>query len=83
LAVCVSHNYAVLAWNMRGCSGRPNRFLRSYHSGFTDDLAYLVDVAGNTYLGIPIILVGFSVGGNSRFSPNQPFSASAVPRNKM
>jgi predicted alpha/beta-fold hydrolase len=64
VSVCVSHNYAVLAWNMRGCSGRPNRFLRSYHSGFTDDLAYLVDVAGNTYLGIPIILVGFSVGGN-------------------
>jgi predicted alpha/beta-fold hydrolase len=52
----------VLAWNYRGCSGEINSKLRFYHSGATDDLRTVVDVAASQY--DEIYLVGFSLGGN-------------------
>ena len=53
----------VLAWNYRGCSGEPNRLLRSYHSGATDDLDLVVQHAlAQGYR--QVALVGFSLGGN-------------------
>jgi uncharacterized protein len=59
----------VLAWNFRGCGGRPNRYLRSYHSGFTDDLDLIIqhltkEEGGKKAHYQTISLVGFSVGGN-------------------
>lgn len=54
--------FDVLAWNYRGCSGEPNRLLRSYHSGATEDLAAVVAHAAIRYESIS--LVGFSLGGN-------------------
>ncbi len=54
----------VLAWNFRGCSGEPNRLLRSYHSGSSDDLAIVVDHALASDRYDSIALVGFSLGGN-------------------
>ena len=51
------------AWNMRGCSGRPNKFLSSYHSGFTDDLKTVVDWINSTYKYEELILIGISIGG--------------------
>ena len=50
----------VLSWNYRGCSGVPNRLVRSYHSGATEDLAAVVARAGER----PLALVGCSLGGN-------------------
>lgn len=52
----------VLAWNMRGCSGEPNRLLRSYHSGATEDLEFVVSKVLGVYGSVA--LVGFSLGGN-------------------
>ncbi len=52
----------VLAWSYRGCSGTSNRLLRSYHSGETGDLRFLVGHAACHYENIA--LVGFSLGGN-------------------
>lgn len=55
--------YDVLAWNCRGCSGEPNRLLRSYHSGISEDLREVV--AHALELGYEeVFLVGFSLGGN-------------------
>lgn len=52
-----------VSMSFRGCSGEPNRFLRSYHHGVSDDLATVVDhVAGRSYAKIAV--VGFSLGGN-------------------
>ena len=53
-----------LAWNLRGCSGEPNRTARLYHSGATEDLhAVLGHVASATGYQ-SVALVGFSLGGN-------------------
>jgi uncharacterized protein len=50
--------------NLRGCSGEPNRFLKGYHSGHTDDLDYLINLVIKENKYTDITLVGFSVGGN-------------------
>jgi predicted alpha/beta-fold hydrolase len=52
----------ILAWNFRGCSGEPNRNLRSYHSGAIDDLHTVVTHAAKSHR--KIALAGFSLGGN-------------------
>ena len=55
--------FHALAWNYRSCSGDPNRNLRFYHSGATDDLDYVIQVAMSR--GVKdIYLAGFSLGGN-------------------
>lgn len=53
-----------LAWNFRGCSGEPNRLLRSYHSGATEDLHAVVEHVLGTERYDRVALVGFSLGGN-------------------
>ena len=55
-----SSGWDVLSWNYRGCSGEPNRLVRSYHSGATEDLSAVVKCAGDK----PVALVGCSIGGN-------------------
>ena len=57
-----NHQFDVLAWNFRGCSGEINRAKRMYHSGATDDLAYVIDHAKRRY--DELYLIGFSLGGN-------------------
>ncbi len=53
-----------IAFNFRGCSGEPNRLLRSYHCGATEDLHTVVTHVINKKIYTCISLVGFSVGGN-------------------
>ncbi len=53
-----------LAWNFRGCSGEPNRQLRSYHSGATEDLHAVVQHVLTTGRYQRVALIGFSLGGN-------------------
>jgi hypothetical protein len=59
----VRRGWTVCALNLRGCSGETNRQVATYHSGKTDDLALVVDhVLDQGYA--PVVLVGFSLGGN-------------------
>jgi hypothetical protein len=53
-----------LGMNFRGCSGEPNRLLRTYHIGETGDLDWVLRhvLAKNQYR--EIVLIGFSLGGN-------------------
>jgi len=55
---------AVAAWNFRGCSGGPNRRLRQYHSGDTEDLGAVVERLVAEVPGRPLVLCGFSLGAN-------------------
>jgi predicted alpha/beta-fold hydrolase len=53
-----------IAFNFRGCSGEPNRLIRSYHCGATDDLHAVVSHVTDKKRYSSISLVGFSIGGN-------------------
>jgi predicted alpha/beta-fold hydrolase len=53
-----------LAWNMRGCSGEPNKRLRFYHSGASEDLQAVIQHVLEREEYHSIALVSFSLGGN-------------------
>lgn len=50
--------------HFRGCSGEPNRLPRSYHSGETGDVNYVVRALLEREPGGWLAAVGFSLGGN-------------------
>jgi hypothetical protein len=50
--------------NFRSCSGEPNRRARSYHSGETGDLAFVIGRLRERFPGRPMGALGFSLGGN-------------------
>ncbi|MBK1884460.1 alpha/beta fold hydrolase [Luteolibacter pohnpeiensis] len=65
MAGALSRNgWDVLAWNFRSCGSEPNRLLRSYHSGATEDLEAVIGHAIATHPAEEIDLMGFSLGGN-------------------
>lgn len=53
-----------MAWNYRSCSGEPNKLLRSYHLGASDDLDFVLQHALASGKYKEVYLVGFSAGGN-------------------
>lgn len=55
--------YRPCVMQFRGCSGVPNRLARSYHSGDTADLAFVLDTLRGSGRA-PQAVVGFSLGGN-------------------
>lgn len=59
-----THGYLVLAWNMRGCGGVPNKLPSWYHSGKSDDLGAVLDHAHARHPTLPLFAIGISVGGN-------------------
>ncbi len=63
-AALVRRGWDVLAWNFRGCGTEPNRLLRMYHSGATEDLHAVVSHALANHPATSIDLIGFSLGGN-------------------
>nr|AOE05913.1 alpha/beta hydrolase, peptidase S33 family [uncultured bacterium] len=59
-----TNGYDVAAVNLRGCSGVQNRLYRSYHSGETGDIAFIVEtLVKRKYEKIG--LYGVSLGGNA------------------
>ncbi|MEE8261816.1 MAG: hydrolase [Gammaproteobacteria bacterium] len=50
--------------HFRGCSATPNRMARSYHSGDTGDLRYLIETLNAREPGTSLAAVGYSLGGN-------------------
>jgi hypothetical protein len=63
LNYCNAQQLPAVLMQFRGCSGEPNRLLRSYHSGETGDLQQVI--AHMKYSGVhSIALLGYSLGGN-------------------
>ena len=56
--------FSSVAVNFRGCSGVSNNTAKCYHSGETEDLAFVYQALRNRYPQRPIAAVGFSLGGN-------------------
>ncbi|MGK0296962.1 MAG: putative alpha/beta-fold hydrolase [Gammaproteobacteria bacterium] len=66
----IMHYIHTLRWravfmHFRSCSGEMNRLERSYHSGETDDIRFLIQVLQTRYPDVPIATVGYSLGGNA------------------
>lgn len=59
------NDYDVAAVNFRGCSGKQNLLYRSYHSGETEDMRFLINKINDTHRYQTIVLYGVSLGGNA------------------
>jgi uncharacterized protein len=57
--------WSAVAMNFRGCSGEANKLFRSYHSGSSDDIKFVVDYILNKNNYKQVVLIGFSLGGNA------------------
>ncbi len=55
---------ASVGLNFRSCSGEPNRLPRLYHSGETEDAAFVLARLRARWPGRPLGALGFSLGGN-------------------
>ncbi len=56
-------NWQVVVMHFRSCSGTPNRLLKSYNSGVSEDLNEVISKLAIQNINIDY-LVGFSLGGN-------------------
>ncbi len=65
LAAVHARRWRGVLMHFRGCSGRRNRLDRSYHSGDTGDIEFLVRTLRARFPGVPLAAVGFSLGGNA------------------
>lgn len=57
--------FDVAAVNFRGCSGSQNRLYRSYHSGETEDIRYLIKTLTKRRTYDTVVLYGVSLGANA------------------
>ncbi len=64
LHALAQRNWRGVLMHFRGCSGEPNRLPRSYHSGETGDLGYVVASLRRRYPNERLAAVGYSMGGN-------------------
>jgi predicted alpha/beta-fold hydrolase len=56
--------FCCVVMHFRGCSGRDNRKIRSYHSGDTADALEFLHAIKERYLEQKIFAVGYSIGAN-------------------
>ncbi len=60
-----THGWNGVVPHFRGCSGRPNRLLRAYHSGDSAEIGWILARIAKRYQQGPIFAVGVSLGGNA------------------
>src|SRR3990167_7379380 len=64
LRTLTHHGFRGVFMHFRGCSGEPNRLPRSYHSGDTGDVDYVIHKLLDRKMNKEIAAIGFSLGGN-------------------
>lgn len=65
LSAIKDHHWCGLFMHFRGCSGEHNRLPRSYHSGDTGDIKFLIESLHKRYPQSSISAIGYSLGGNA------------------
>ena len=65
LAAIEKRGWLGVLMHFRGCSGEHNRLARTYHSGDTGDIGFLIDCLHQRFPGVPIAAIGYSLGGNA------------------
>ena len=65
LAAIEKRGWLGVLMHFRGCSGEHNRLARTYHSGDTGDIGFLIDSLHQRFPGVPIAAIGYSLGGNA------------------
>lgn len=60
----LAHGWRFAMFEFRSCGGVLNRARRTYHSGETGDLAWVVAQLGSRWPAAPLCAVGVSLGGN-------------------
>ena len=68
-ALALMRSVGQLGWrgavaHFRGCSGRPNRLPRAYHSGDSAEMDWMLRRFHALAAGAPLLAVGVSLGGN-------------------
>ncbi len=64
LAAVAARGWRGVVLHFRGCSGELNRLPRSYHSGETGDIAYVLELLRGRHPQAPRAAIGYSLGGN-------------------
>ncbi len=64
LEALVAAGYRAVLMYFRGCSGEPNRRARSYHSGETVDLRFVIARLAERDASTSLAVIGYSLGGN-------------------
>ncbi len=59
-----NRGWDICAMNFRSCSGQMNRLAKSYHSGATEDIAFVIQHLVSFSRYDTLIAGGFSLGGN-------------------
>ena len=60
-----TQGWRAVVMNFRGCSGESNRLARTYHSGDTDDIKYIIKLLRQRLPDTVMVAVGYSLGGNA------------------
>lgn len=64
LNVIHQHGWRAVFMHFRGCSGEHNRLTRSYHSGDTGDIAFVMETLVAREPNTSFAAIGYSLGGN-------------------
>lgn len=83
MATLSRDGWQVVLMHYRGCSGEPNIKPRAYHSGETEDPSYVLELLAARYPGLPMVGIGFSLGGNMLLkllgeNPSQHWLSAAI-----
>lgn len=65
MARCAELGWTGMVAHFRGCSGELNRLPRAYHSGDSTEIDWIVRKVAARFPGVPLYLVGVSLGGNA------------------
>lgn len=65
LHACSAAGWRCVFMHFRGCGRRHNRLPRSYHSGDTGDIDFLLRTLAAREPGAPLAAIGVSLGGNA------------------